>query len=238
MHKLLTLVFAAFLIAGIAQFVTAKEWQSGAEKVTLVELYTSEGCSSCPPADRWLSQLKQHPQLFKKFVPVAFHVDYWDWIGWEDRFADKAYSERQREYVRQGLVAQVYTPGFVVDNSEWRAWFRGDRKLPTSPEKAGNLRVKLEGSSVSVDYSQKQALQLHVAVLGMGLSTEVSAGENSGRELKHDFVVLDFRTKTGKGTWQLDLPGIPDVGQQRSALAVWVGPIDSQRVFQAFGGYL
>ena len=98
--------------------------ESPAHRVALVELFTSEGCSSCPPADRWLSELKHDERIWDRLVPVAFHVDYWDYIGWPDRFATKAFGERQRNYARGGNVASVYTPGFVVHGEEWRGWFR------------------------------------------------------------------------------------------------------------------
>jgi len=88
------------------------EFNSGNKKVALVELYTSQGCSSCPPADEWLNTLKDKPGLWSKFVPVAFHVDYWDYLGWKDSFSKKEYSSRQRLHRKQGNVKVVYTPGF------------------------------------------------------------------------------------------------------------------------------
>ena len=89
-------------------------------RTNLIELYTSEGCSSCPPADQWLSRLKVHPQLWHQLVPIAFHVDYWDYIGWQDRFARPEFSERQRLYARQNNLSTVYTPALVLNGTEWR----------------------------------------------------------------------------------------------------------------------
>ena len=89
-------------------------------RTNLIELYTSEGCSSCPPADQWLSRLKVHPQLWHQLVPIAFHVDYWDYIGWQDRFAKPEFSERQRLYARQNNLSTVYTPALVLNGTEWR----------------------------------------------------------------------------------------------------------------------
>ena len=91
----------------------AQVFESSEKPTALVELYTSEGCSSCPPADRWLSSLKDDEGLWKEFVPLAFHVDYWDYIGWEDRFADKQYSQRQRRYAHEFSEPTVYTPVYV-----------------------------------------------------------------------------------------------------------------------------
>ncbi|HEX4349582.1 MAG TPA: DUF1223 domain-containing protein, partial [Verrucomicrobiae bacterium] len=75
-------------------------FQSEVKQVSLVELYTSEGCSSCPPAEYWLNQLKHSPGLWKNFVPVAFHVDYWNSLGWKDHWSAPEFSERQRDYAQ------------------------------------------------------------------------------------------------------------------------------------------
>ncbi len=95
------------LLASSALGAAPLQFTSPETRVTLLELYTSEGCSSCPPADRWLSGLRDDPRLWREVVPVAFHVDYWDAIGWPDRFASAAHSERQRTYARSGHVGSV-----------------------------------------------------------------------------------------------------------------------------------
>ncbi|OZG74992.1 DUF1223 domain-containing protein [Hahella sp. CCB-MM4] len=230
------------LLVGILVMVpllaSAEEWQSGPSQTDIVELYTSEGCSSCPPADKWLTSLKQQPGLFKEFIPVAFHVDYWDYIGWKDRFAKPSYSERQRQYVREGLVSQAYTPELVINSREWRQWFRGQRQWQPSDKQVGVLSANLQGNQLRVEFDQDRACVLHVAYLGMGLASEVRAGENRGRRLAHDFVVLDILTKEGQGNWQVTLPPRPEAGQEQTALAVWVSPQGSQEVLQSTGGYL
>ena len=93
----------------------AAVFQSGPLRVNVLELYTSEGCSSCPPADRWLSGLKQDDRLWREIIPIAFHVDYWNYIGWQDRFSSPVYSERQRHYARNKGLSTVYTPGFLLN---------------------------------------------------------------------------------------------------------------------------
>lgn len=217
----------------------AQEWRSGPVQTDIIELYTSEGCSSCPPADRWLSSLKGRPGLFSEFIPMAFHVDYWDYIGWKDRFAKPAYSERQRQYVREGHVSQPYTPGIVINSKEWRQWFRGKRDWDSSQKTVGELSAMLDDSGqLTVLFDEKGAGQLHVAFLGMGVKTKVKAGENKGRELSHDFVVLDVLTVPGENRWSLSLPETPDVGQEKTAIAIWVAPRNSQRIMQVAGGYL
>jgi hypothetical protein len=233
MNRILSL-----LLLCVCYSTQAQEWHSADTQTELVELFTSEGCSSCPPADRWLSSLKEDPGLFSKFVPVAFHVDYWDYIGWKDRFARPEYSERQREYVREGTVSQVYTPGYVVNGREWRQWLRGLLKWSDSEQQAGRLSARLIDHQLTANFEQKRSCTLYVAYLGMGLQTRVKAGENRGRNLKHDFVVLELLIIDGSEQWQVELPPVPDVGQQHTALAVWVSPDNSQQVLQALGGYL
>lgn len=216
----------------------AVEFVSGMQKTTVVELYTSEGCSSCPPADAWLSSLKSDPRLFKTLLPLAFHVDYWDRLGWPDRFASGAYSQRQRALVREGRLSQVYTPGIVVDSKEWRGWFSGRRDVPDTKDRIGQLKADYNQRQLSVQFPTDRTYTVHIAVLGMGLSTEVEAGENRGRQLEHDFVVLTHKQQTGKQRWQVALPELPDRGQQRTALAIWLTEPGSLAVVQATGGYL
>ncbi len=85
---------------------TEARFESGPEQTALIELYTSEGCSSCPPAEAWMSHLKDDPGLWKQFVPIAFHVDYWDRLGWRDRFSSKRWTERQGR-LRRALAKRV-----------------------------------------------------------------------------------------------------------------------------------
>ncbi|WP_165855146.1 DUF1223 domain-containing protein [Marinobacter sp. JSM 1782161] len=227
-------------MAGDAFAEATRSWQSRATATDTVELFTSEGCSSCPPADLWLQSLAERPGLFSDFIPLAFHVDYWDQLGWKDRLADAAFSERQRTYVRSGAVSQVYTPGIVINSREWRAWFRGAENWSSEPGRVGILQASLDADrrlTASFDGSGK-ALTLHAAYLGMGIETPVKAGENEGRTLTHDFVVLDLLTADGMAPWTLRLPEVPDAGQTRTALAVWVSEAGSPAIIQSVGGFL
>ena len=114
----------SLMLAGTALisnvYASEKHFSSGENKVTLVELYTSEGCSSCPPAEKWLNSLKEDSRLWTYFVPVAFHVDYWDYIGWKDPFAKSDYGLRQGKYKQQGNIQTVYTPGMMLDGKYWQ----------------------------------------------------------------------------------------------------------------------
>ncbi|MCW9023236.1 MAG: DUF1223 domain-containing protein [Gammaproteobacteria bacterium] len=99
---------------------TSLQLSSGPTQTSLIELYTSEGCSSCPPAERFLNKLQHHKQLWTQYVPLAFHVDYWDYIGWEDKYAHPAFTKRQSAYARQKNLKTIYTPAFVVNGQSWR----------------------------------------------------------------------------------------------------------------------
>ena len=95
-------------------------FESGVKRNTLIELFTSEGCSSCPPAETYLNNLKNNNELWEKWIPVAFHVDYWDYIGWKDKYATKTFGLRQSRYASLNRVSTVYTPAFMVNGSSWR----------------------------------------------------------------------------------------------------------------------
>src|SRR5215472_11691421 len=168
-------------------------FQSTLRQTALLELFTSEGCSSCPSAENWLSQLKESPGLWKEFVPVAFHVDYWDYLGWRDPWGSKAFSDRQRAYAQLWRGDSIYTPGFVLNGQEWRGWSRENRGPPASATKAGVLRVSsADGAHWQVTFSPlnhtANDYDAHAALLAGGLTSDVKAGENRGRRLKHDFV--------------------------------------------------
>lgn len=244
-----------FFCSSIPSRALALELRSAAHATTTVELYTSEGCSSCPKADAWLSSLKQNPKLFSQFIPIAFHVDYWDQLGWSDRFATPENSRRQRDMSRIGMLSQVYTPGFVVNSREWRGWFSGGsqvtaNQLPMSDNLVGVLRAQWPSGSQMLRLSFKpeslaaDKLQLHIAIVGMGLETEVQAGENKGRILHHDFVVLSHSTYPfgdsleGALHKRVAAPDIPNKGQKASVLVVWVSGIGQPDILQAVAGYL
>ena len=233
------LLFAG-LFATVASAAPPLVFQSGSKHTPLLELYTSEGCSSCPPADRWLSKFAMEPDLWKRVVPVAFHVDYWDYIGWKDRFADATFGERQRRYARQGRAGGVYTPGLFVDGREWRGWRRG-RQPQSSGAMTGPLTAVIDGSSVEVTFASatgQKAERVFLALLGMDRTTVVRAGENRGRTLRQDFVVLDLQEQRLDEAQQrsFSIPRDPDAGRQ--ALATWVTDASGLNVLQATGGWL
>src|SRR5262252_1823658 len=173
-----------WLAAGYIFASEPQTFDSGETQSSLIELFTSEGCSSCPPAEKWLSRLKSNPDLWKKIVPLAFHVDYWDHLGWRDRFAKPEFTSRQQRYAAAwDGDDSVYTPGFVVNGKEWRSWFGGNA-LPASLTRVGVLHVSLgDDAQVTAAFvpitMQPRSLTLNVAMLGSDLQSDVKRGENS-----------------------------------------------------------
>ena len=223
--------------------------QSDSTQATLLELYTSEGCSSCPPAEIWLSRLKNRPGLWKDFVPVAFHVDYWDSLGWKDPFATKAWSERQSAYAELWLNSSVYTPGFVLDGKEWRGWNHHDAPPRTSTKSVGVLTARSDDGTqweLRFEPAGKDALSsydFHAALLGFDLSSEVKAGENRGQKLEHDFVVLAHAAIAATKSVDafrgaLVLRSAPAFAPKRLGVALWLTPSNKLQPLQAVGGWL
>src|SRR6266568_5239394 len=193
--RAMLLCLSVLLVVTVNAQNTPLTFQSSGKQTALIELYTSEGCSSCPPAETWLSRLKESPGLWKDFVPLAFHVDYWDYLGWGDPWANKSFSDRQRAYAKQWRSDSIYTPGFVLDGKEWRDW-SGRKDGPKSAGvKAGVLTVSASDTnrwqvSFAPANTDGADYEVHAALLAGGLSSNVKAGENRGRLLRHDFVVL------------------------------------------------
>jgi hypothetical protein len=175
--------------------------KSGATTVPLLELYTSEGCSSCPPADKWMSGIKND-----KVTPLAFHVDYWDYIGWKDKFSKSEYSDRQRKGAAFAGAGFVYTPQFVMNGRDFKGW--DNSRLNESVEKNQKLAsranlslnavtsadgaITLKANAQAIVPADAKTADVFIALYENKLVSKVNAGENSGRELKHDYVVRDF----------------------------------------------
>ncbi|HEY5037355.1 MAG TPA: DUF1223 domain-containing protein [Chthoniobacterales bacterium] len=213
---------------------------SGPARTSLLDLYTSEGCSSCPPAEAQLSQLKSDPDLWKKFVPLAFHVDYWDRLGWRDRFSAKEWTARQSRYATLWQSESVYSPAFVLNGSELRGGL-GSASWPN--DAAGTLSAtSKDGKTWSIEFHpatpEPGQWEAHLALLGAGISSKIGAGENSGRKLDHDFVVLGLQdTPLVSGEARLTIaPAHEDA--PRKALAVWITRRGELAPVQVTGGWL
>jgi hypothetical protein len=212
---------------------------SGPRQVTLLELYTSQGCSSCPPGERWLNEYMNRDELWNSVVPVAFHVDYWDYIGWKDIFAAEEHGERQRDYARAGKTRTVYTPGFFVNGREWRGWTM--RMSPrSSTREPGNLSATIAGDRLTASFpAADKSLDLHVAILGFGIETQIERGENNNRTLAQEFVALAHKVyRSANGAWEVTLPVIRQRAADHHGIALWVSEHGNPMPLQATGGWL
>ncbi|MCW8885436.1 MAG: DUF1223 domain-containing protein [Motiliproteus sp.] len=237
------LALLSFLMLGpLLAMASEQQFVSKGQPPQLIELYTSEGCSSCPPADKKVSGLIEHPQLWDKLVPMAFHVDYWDYLGWQDPYAQSQFSQRQRLLKQKGQIKAVYTPGWVVDGQEWRGFFRG-RPLPSQQTRDGGvLKAKRNGQQLMIDYqpasAPKGSLTAHVSILGFDLHSDIARGENRGLSLEHQFVVLDKQLMKGDGVWSFQLPALASNGNGRKALVVWIDQPGMSQPMQVVAGWL
>lgn len=197
----------AALLAGLAAGAQAQQCAgtSPAHTVALVELYTSEGCSSCPPADNWLRSLGTG--LGERLAPIAWHVDYWDFIGWKDPFAKAGYSARQRELTRVQRRSVVYTPQVMVSGRDFRRWsstkdFAAELARANAEPARAAIRIALQvdgggraqaraEAAVAAPRDRPDAL-LFLALYENGLANRVTAGENHGATLRHDFVAREW----------------------------------------------
>ena len=211
---------------------------SGPHQVTLLELFTSQGCSSCPPADRWLNEFVEDEDLWSGIVPLAFHVDYWDNLGWKDKYARPENGERQRAYARMGRARGVYTPGMFVNGREWRGWIL--RVNPRASDKVpGNLSVRVADNRIEATFeAETSPYELHIALLGFGIKTKIERGENRNSILRQEFVVLDHESYPSiNGHWNVPLPRA-DSTVDRYGIAIWVSTPGNPSPVQSTGGWL
>ncbi|MFK7913256.1 MAG: DUF1223 domain-containing protein [Pseudomonadales bacterium] len=248
-----SLLCACFLSGAIAHADVPLRLSSGSLQTPLVELYTSQGCSSCPPADRWLAQLADTDGLWRRYVPLAFHVTYWDYLGWRDRFAQPAHDARQRALAKR-VSSGVYTPGVFLQGREWRNWRRPGASTARWQQQqplVGVLQAKVNCAGAEIQFvKDPQAAQLptHVewAWLLSGQRSDVSRGENRGRELHHEFVVAKHRrvrlhsVPAAAGLQGRVSARFADACAEAGtpqAVAIWVTDPQGNPI-QAVGGYL
>ena len=172
----------------------------------LLELFTSQGCSSCPPADRLLSSLGSMPELQTQVFALAFHVDYWNQLGWKDPFSQHRWSERQQSYTRAGWSGRVYTPQMVIQGQA--ECVGSDREAVLAAIARARSQAPAARLELAAEWDQRQPerlavrlkarmlrdlkrgeLQAFAAVFENGLITGVGSGENARRTLRNDYVV-------------------------------------------------
>ena len=191
-----------------AQALQSCRAASGPQVLPLVELYTSEGCDSCPPADRWLAKQFPAAATDARALALAFHVDYWDRLGWADRFASPAYTERQYASMRANAATFVYTPQVLLQGHDLRGWADADAAVQRAARATARASITLDaapsGNAVAVtvdaaitDAAARGDVQLLVAYADSGLQSDVGAGENRGKRLSHDHVVRALKSAEG-----------------------------------------
>ena len=225
-HRSRLAAFACALAgaSGAAGAAASCQAQSGAQLTPVIELYTSEGCSSCPPADRWLSSLKG-AAAEGKVVAQAFHVGYWDYIGWVDRFAAPAHTARQREIAATNSLRNIYTPQVVRNGRDWRDY---GAALAARPEPARAM-IRIEQSQPDTfeasvtPVNAGAAWSAYWTVTEHGHSSKVKAGENAGELLQHDFVVRQYvQAGRHRGAQWLRLRALPAQAGHRRLVNVVV----------------
>jgi hypothetical protein len=233
--RIATAVLAALAASVVHAAPGACTAQSGPGTAALVELYTSEGCSSCPPADRWLSALPPAGFGPDRVVPLALHVDYWDYIGWKDPFAKPLFAARQRELAAIARSRVIYTPQVVLAGKDYRGWPARSRfaeavaavngtparaAISLALEPAGTGVLELNAAASVPKREDREDVALFVAVYENGLSTRVTAGENRGATLNHDFVAREWW-----GPLALDQAGAATLARPVGADAVRKGGV-------------
>lgn len=204
---------------------------SAAELTPLVELFTSEGCSSCPPADRWLAGLRSSAVAQGRLNALAYHVDYWDYIGWKDRFAQPGFGERHRDLVTASGGEVRYTPQVFVNGFEFRSWHYAD---PPTPGEPARLSIRASNRAlgdrrwefvIQTRSNERRAVSVSLALAENDLKSDVQSGENRGEHLRHDFVVravVDWTSPQADSvrTQLIDLPAPSNPDRTRATIAV------------------
>ena len=249
--KLLTVVAVATLPTVQAEAAACKA-RSGDHTTALVELYTSEGCDSCPPADRWLSSLASRGHGLDRAVPIALHVNYWDYIGWKDPYAQAQFSSRQRRLAQVMKAKIVYTPQVLLQGQDFQRWHTSafDEAVAKINARPARARIELDlgsaaGGQLPVevraevhDPAQSGDGGLYLATYENKLVSAVGAGENRGKTLTHDYVAFEWIGPLGFGpdgrlSVQRSLPLLPKAVAANSGVVAFVQNRSSAEVLQA-----
>lgn len=208
MKKNLLLSFSSLFIVLLFSNSQAQEPVKGSIKsdtatVAILELYTSEGCNSCPAAEKYLKQMVEQHKGKKQFIPLAFHVDYWDYIGWKDPFSNPAFGKRQRDIAIRNQLNTLYTPQFVLHGQDFPSY----NNIPDAisiindikPQADISLQATLTDTQVNalitvsaINERSKQYGDVYIAIAENNLSSQVTDGENDGLNLQHAHVVRQF----------------------------------------------
>jgi hypothetical protein len=222
-------------------------FKSSGSKAILIELYSAaaEGCSSCSPAEAWITAFKTSSELWKSIFPVVFHVDYSSDHGRPDPYAKRAYAERQR--IAHLKRNSAYCPEFITSGREWLGWLHGEQYLPPTIETIGELSIRVndDGTNILAIYTSASLGEakdhtINVALLGVNVSSDGQCGEDGARQFQHEFVALDFAahpmTKPeafGSGLARFKL----STDEPATAIVAWVSAANGS-IVQVTGGWL
>ena len=248
------LLAAALALVSLQSFAGSEscESHSAATRVTVLELYTSEGCNSCPPADRWVSSLPAKGFTPDRVIPLAFHVDYWDQLGWPDRMAKAQFSTRQRTQADRNRANVVYTPQLLLNGADYRSSFSDARfddrikelnRVPAAATLFLRQRPVPSGVDVELDVGLTHAAaagvsRTYMAITENRLQSAIKAGENRGKLLHHDFVVREFAgplamDEAGRLHWKSAMALPPDWKRSDLSLVAFVQDAHSGEILQA-----
>jgi hypothetical protein len=237
------LLITAFLFTSFSFYHVEKNTVSVDQGFAVVELFTSEGCSSCPPADEAVGRLdKGKNNLFV----LSFHVDYWDNLGWKDKYSDAAYSARQKEYGTLLHVDNIYTPQIIVNG---KTQFVGSNEtqlketiqssLAEIPETDIRLKVLQESNHkipITISSDGNAGLKLNLALVQNSAKDFVQRGENKGKTLSHFFIVRDFKVlpnPKGSNTFYLDIP--KDLSSSQCSVVAYLQNSNNGHIVAASG---
>lgn len=235
----------AFLLTGVSLFLVTSAYAetykatSSKHPVGLIELYTSQGCSSCPPAEKWLGELEQRGIKGDQAVPLALHVDYWDYIGWKDQFAQKYFTARQYQYRKTNHSASVYTPQIMFNGNDVRGvGLENGLNDLKSKQAAVSFNVRADTINnnrlkVAIDFDRIDPVaknsRLVVVLAENNLVGHIDAGENEGRMLKHNHVVRLWKNMGQvRSKHSLELPINPNWKRDNLEVVVIVETADMQ----------
>ena len=248
---LLTIALTGLLGGAAGHTATA----GNVQRVALLELYTSEGCNSCPPTDHWVSSLPQPQFVPQRLVVLAFHVDYWNYLGWQDRFSQRRFTERQQALVRANGLRTAYTPQLVLNGRDFRDTAGIEKQVARINALAASVNLTLQANkkdstlktSVSINPvtpSTQEPMELYLALYENNLESQVQAGENRGKRLQHDYVVrvligpvVAVADKTTHHEWSIPLAAdwkITDMGLAAFVQSAKTGEVlqVTTRIFQ------
>jgi hypothetical protein len=215
----------------------------------IIELFTSQGCSSCPAADRNLTEIIEHYKKENKEVyGLSFHVDYWNYIGWKDPYSNKEYTSRQRNYAQLLNLSSIYTPQMIVNG---KVEFVGSNKQLASKliEEATTHKayyqitinkLLIKGNLITIRYSLDKATtdeQLNIAIVEKELENFVPRGENSGKKLHHDNVVRVFKSVVVSREGEIEIEAPSNLNFQKASAILYIQRKNSEIIGSAIANF-